>query len=230
MKPGLVLSGVIICAVLALNAETAEKRKSNPGSQKSQGVPPHSAPCASYTQDIPLGKKLASASLWDTLSNSERSIQSSVAKALALADQGLARATGPTNLCPASCQLPPRPEIVFSAIPHQYLSRYAEQTKCEAYYQKTRKEPLRYHNKLLRSTDDINHWFSAFSQGSGPDGADLYRRCDGLCSPAYTTFISKEGAQFRLNVEVVCGHARDKQDSQYELTFKYRWVCQEKPG
>src|SRR2546426_69735 len=100
MKPGLVLSVVIIGAALACNAETTEKRKSTPGSQKFQGVPPHSAPCASYTKDMLLGNKLASASLWATLSNSEQSIPSSVARALAWADQGLARATRPTNLCP----------------------------------------------------------------------------------------------------------------------------------
>ena len=228
MKSRQFLSMVIVLPALALSVDAAENTTIHTATPIAQHVPPHPTPCSSYTKELLLDNKLALASLWANLSNSDQSMKSTIAKALDVADKGHTQASMPMDLCPDSCQLPPQPEIVLRSTPHHYLDNYEDKTKCEAYYQHTLKEPIRFHNKRFRSTTELNHWFSDFSQGRGQEGADLYQRCDGLCSPSYTTFIRKEAQQYHVTVEVVCGPARDKHDNRYEITLKYLWVCQDR--
>ena len=93
----------------------------------------------------------------------------------------------------------------------------------------TTKNPIEYRKTNFASIEAINTWFSDFSQGKGKDGENLYQRCDGLCSPQYTTIIEeKERGSYDVHAQVVCGPARDKNDNNYNLELFLRWTC-EKP-
>jgi hypothetical protein len=64
-----------------------------------------------------------------------------------------------------------------------------------------------------------------FTRGKGDDGEELYRLCDGQCSPHYLWVISRDADRLVVDAEVTCGHARDRDDNRYDLSYGLRWVC-----
>jgi len=143
------------------------------------------------------------------------------------AEGNLANAEKPADLCPPSCRLPDQPMIVFQSIPNNFLTNYGQRDKCEKLQEETEKSPLTYDDKEFDTMQALESWFSDFSQGKGEDGKNLYERCSGECSPRYKNTISKNDNKYFLDATVICGQARDKKDNKYEISYSYRWVCQD---
>jgi hypothetical protein len=55
------------------------------------------------------------------------------------------------------------------------------------------------------------------SRGNGKDGALLYDKCSGKCSPRYFMEVAQDGEGFVANLDVVCGTARDKADNTFAI-------------
>lgn len=184
--------------------------------------------CSSYVRDIKVESSLASASMLANARNKNGSIRFETKEMLNKAETNLANAEKPTDLCPSDCQLPDKPLIVFQSIPNDFLTNYDQREECEALQDETKRDPLTYSNKEFDTMQALENWFSNFSQGKGVDGKNLYERCSGKCSPQYKNIIASEDDKLILSAEVVCGKARDKKDNNYEISYSYRWVCQDK--
>jgi hypothetical protein len=184
--------------------------------------------CSSYIREIKVESSLASASMLANAQNKKGSIRFVTKEMLNKAEKNLANAEKPADLCPSDCQLPDQPLIVFQSIPNNFLTNHDQYEKCETLQDETELSPLRYSDKEFDTMQALENWFSKFSRGKGQDGRNLYERCDGKCSPQYTNIISSQGDKLILTAEVVCGQARDKKDNSYEISYSYRWVCQDK--
>ncbi len=176
------------------------------------------------SKEIPVAKKDASASAWSNLRNNEGSIRYESAQLLGKALADFESLKPPADVCADGCG-EPKPTLVFSSIPKKYRSDYSDKEKCTRLETETKAKPYEYRGRSFPTQDEFNSWFSDFSQGKGKDGSDLYERCDGDCSPQYFTNIVPVGGKLRVDSEVICGQARDKDDNQYVLTFAYRWDC-----
>ncbi len=183
--------------------------------------------CSSYIRDAKIESSLASASMLANAQNKKGSIRFETKEMLNKAETNLANAEKPTDLCPSDCQLPDKPLIVFQSIPNNFLTGYDQQEKCQTLQGETEKTPFTYSEKEFDTMQALENWLSKFSQGKGEDGKNLYERCSGQCSPQYKNIISSQDNKLILNAEVVCGQARDKKDNNYEISYSYRWVCQE---
>jgi hypothetical protein len=184
--------------------------------------------CSSYVRDTKVVSSLASASMLANARNKNGSIRFETKEMLNKAETNLVNAEKPADLCPSNCQLPDKPTIVFQSIPNNFLTNYDQHEKCETLQDKTEENPFTYRDKEFDTMQDLENWFSKFSQGKGEDGKNLYERCSGECSPQYKNIISSQDNQLILTAEVVCGQARDKKDNNYEISYSYRWVCQDK--
>ena len=182
--------------------------------------------CSSYVRDVKVESSLASASMLANVQNKKGSIRFETKEMLNKAETNLASAEEPANFCPSDCKLPDKPKIVFQSIPNDFLTNYDERDKCATLLDETKRNPFTYSDKVFDTMQALESWFSNFSQGKGQDGKDLYERCSGQCSPQYKNIIASEGDKFILNAEVVCGQARDKKDNHYQISYGYRWVCQ----
>jgi hypothetical protein len=138
----------------------------------------------------------------------------------------------PTNFCPKGCTAPERGKMLFRSTPNKFRSGYSEAAHCDALFALTSKQPLIYQNDRIETVDDLNQWIGDISQGSGKEGRDLYKKCDGSCSPRFEYHISKNlnSTGYSVKASIVCGAARDKDDGQYVLESLFRWVCQKKEG
>lgn len=184
--------------------------------------------CSSYIKETGVESSLATASTLANVRNKKGSIRFETSEMLNKAENDLANAKKPADLCPSSCQLPDQPTIVFQSIPASFLTNYGQREKCESLQEETEKNPLTYDDRRFDSMQSLESWFSNFSQGKGRDGKDLYERCSGQCSPQYKNIISINNDKYILNASVVCGQARDKKDNNYEISYGFRWVCQDK--
>jgi len=182
--------------------------------------------CGSAYVDVPGSSALGSASLFSNARSASNSLK---VQSRTLLEQASASRKGmapPASGCPVGCKPAGPPLIVFRSIPNVFRADYSDAGMCKKLEAQTRAAPFRYSGKTFASLDDLNSWFSDFSQGDGPDGKDLYRRCAGECSPQYTNLIDIAGSStFNLVAEVVCGPARDKSDNQYQLSIAYRFAC-----
>ena len=115
--------------------------------------------------------------------------------------------------------------IVLKTIPAKYKSDYSDKELCSKYLAQTQEKPFEYKGRNFASLDKLNEWLGDFTQGKGKDGKDLYKKCDGSCSPQYTTKIKLTGNTYTVDSSVVCGHARDKDDNMYDLTATVQWQC-----
>jgi hypothetical protein len=184
--------------------------------------------CSSYIRDIKVESSLATASMLANARNKKGSIRFETKEMLNKAETNLMTAEKPADLCPSDCKLPDMPKIVFQSIPNNFLAAYKQRDECEKLQDETEESPFTYNDKKFASMQDLEKWFSNFSQGKGEDGKNLYERCSGQCSPQYKNIITNTDNTFVLNAEVVCGHARDKKDNSYKISYSYRWVCQDK--
>lgn len=181
--------------------------------------------CASIKKDVSVESTLATAAFLANEENKPGSIRYESDSLMDRAEGGASTAQKPGGLCPAGCQLNTEPVVVFKAVPRKFLTSYSDYNKCEKLLEQTEKSPFSY-NEQFNSITDVESWFSNFSRGKGPDGQDLYNRCSGQCSPQYEFFITNDGGKLGLNADVVCGHARDKSDDKYIISYSYRWKCQ----
>lgn len=182
--------------------------------------------CSNYVRDVLVESKLATASLYANLRNKAGSISFETKQMLDRAEDNIQSAIKPQDLCPSNCKLPGEPLVIFKSIPNKYLEDYSQSNKCNAMLVDTTKNPIAYNHRVFDSLKSLEGWFGDLSQGKGSDGKDLYKKCDGQCSPQYTCNISNNGNNFTLDAKVVCGPARDKDDNQYKISYSYRWVCQ----
>lgn len=119
--------------------------------------------------------------------------------------------------CPASCKVVST-SIQFSAIPKKFLTSYSDRQKCLKHKKETLSSPLVYTGAVFKSAKEFAENFSQFSQGKGQQGGDLYKRCDGACSPQFNVEITPLGGEsYKQSTKVICGEARDKSDGQYIL-------------
>jgi len=182
--------------------------------------------CGSAYIDVPGSSALASASLWSNARSAGDSLKVQSRTLLEQAAASRKVVAPPSGGCPAGCKPAGPPLVVFRSIPNRFRADYSDAGMCRKLEAQTRAAPFRYGGKTFASLDDLNSWFSDFSQGDGPDGEDLYRRCSGECSPQYTNSIDMTASStFNLIADVVCGPARDKSDNQYLLTIAYRFAC-----
>lgn len=183
--------------------------------------------CSSIEKDVSVESTLATAAFLANEENRPGSIRYESDSLMDKAEQGASNAVKPEGLCPAGCELNTEPVVVFKAVPHKFLTGYSDYDKCQKLLEETEKSPFNY-NEQFNSITDVENWFSDFSRGKGPDGQDLYKRCSGQCSPQYEFFIKNDSGKLTLNADVVCGHARDKSDDKYSMSYSYRWTCQSK--
>ncbi|MEW6143680.1 MAG: hypothetical protein AB1598_01555 [Thermodesulfobacteriota bacterium] len=183
--------------------------------------------CSNIEKDIVEETTHATASLFANESNKPGSVRYESGAILQKAQAGIPNAEKPADMCPAGCELVPKPVIVFKAVPQKFLTSYSDYAKCQALLEQTEKTPFEY-DKKFGSMSEVQDWFSNFSRGKGTDGQDLYKRCSGQCSPQYEFFISDEGGELTLDADVVCGHARDKSNNMYDISYSYQWVCEDK--
>lgn len=182
--------------------------------------------CGKAHVDVAGGSALASASMWSNVrsANNSLKVQSRILLEQATASRKVM--APPDSGCPAGCKPAGPPLVVFRSVPNKFRADYSDAEMCKKLETQTRAAPFRYDGKSFASLDDLNSWFSDFSQGDGPDGKDLYRRCSGDCSPQYTNVIDvTTNSTFKLAADVVCGPARDKSDDLYRLSIAYRFVC-----
>ena len=116
----------------------------------------------------------------------------------------------------------------MSVVPSKFLSGYADSQKCEELLKQTSSRPLRFGPRRARSEKELTAWLSDVSRGNGQDGALLYEKCSGKCSPRYFMDVAQDGDGLVANLDVVCGPARDKTDNTYAVSSGYRWACRAK--
>lgn len=168
---------------------------------------------------------LASASTWANLRKSQGSL---AAESKRLLD--MIGVTGDESAtlglkCPEGC-FDGRVDYLFSSVPHKFLKSYSDKDYCAEMLDKTQEAPFEFNDRSFVSLDELNEWFSEFSQGSGEDGEDLYSKCNSSCSPQYYNAISKDqDGTYHVDSKVICGPARDKSDNQYDLRLVLRRKC-----
>ena len=184
--------------------------------------------CSGVVKDVKQESTLATASFLANERNKPGSIRYESNAILEKAENKAGTAQKPADLCPAGCQISEKPEVVFKAVPNKFLTNYSQYNKCQKLLEETQKTPFSY-NEQFSSIDQLDSWFSDFTRGKGSDGKDLYNKCSGDCSPQYELIITKESSgKLSLDADVICGHERDKKDDQYELSYSYRWSCENK--
>ena len=208
-----VLLSLMILLVTSISASADEAKK-----------------CSSFVKDITVDSNLATASVMANMRNKVGSLRFETTQMLEKAESNVLKAEKPTDFCPSNCDLPQDPIVVFKTVPNKFLSNYDQSEKCGKLQGETEKNPFSYNNKEFTSLQSLEDWFSNFSQGKGADGKDLYEKCSGKCSPQYECIISRNGNNFVLDANVICGQARDKKDNNYHLSYSYRWICQDKKG
>lgn len=182
------------------------------------------SPCAQPTNDIAVGNTLASAGFFDNLRNSDDSIRFHMDELLSKSEAQVTQHVQPPRPCAQSC-VRPVVAIVFSSVPNMTLPAYEDSAICQKLLEETTKQPIVYGNRTFDTQEDAKEWYNDLTQGDGPDGKDLYRRCPGRCSPAYSSLIYRITNKLVVTTSIICGHARDKDDNQYRLTSSLRWMC-----
>jgi hypothetical protein len=158
-------------------------------------------PCPKESNDM----ILASASTWDNLRNSDKSIKFKISQLINTATNGKSEEN-----------------FTIQSIPNKILGSYTDKAYCETKLLETIDNKLLFTSPKFKSLDELNSWIGDFSQGKGADGAQLYQQCDKTCSPSYEykiSFRSEPKTEYEVKALVICGHARDKDDNQYSLSL-----------
>ena len=182
--------------------------------------------CVPDHVDLPKEQATASAALLSNLSKSRGSLRSELSRLLGDAREQVAQAKPAGNACSPTCRLVTPAHILFRVAPNKFLDSYADFDKCEKLQKQTTSQPLKFGPHRAGSMDELAGWLSDVSQGEGRDGAVLYQKCGGKCSPRYSMDVASDAGQFVATLEVVCGHARDKKDNRYSIASSYRWACE----
>lgn len=186
-------------------------------------------PCTPINKDIPVRQATASAGFFANLRNSDDSINYLTDELLSQAEANAGdlqrREEGCSRVCSNAAIA-----VVFRSVPRLTLSGYSESARCDQLLSQTTQNPIVFDKKLFDSKDEAEDWYEELTQGDGDDGEILYAKCPGKCSPSYTSVIYKQASKFVVTTSVVCGHARDKDDDQYNLSAALRWVCPQEYG
>lgn len=188
--------------------------------------------CNAVYKETPLINELATAGAYANYTNKKGSVSSESVRIFHDAKskvQSLEKV--PDSFCPENCIMQPVPYMYFNSVPNKFLTRYDDYDKCAKSLEETTKNPIYYTYTGAKSVDDLTNWIGSFSRGNGPEGKDLYKKCDGQCSPQYHYMISKETPEaenFIVSISVICGHARDKDDDNYQLSSSFRQICKNK--
>ena len=181
--------------------------------------------CAPNHIDVPKEHASATANSGANLRNSPESLRAQLLRLLGNARERVAEAK-PPKACSPSCRVAGRSaHIVVSVVPEKFLSGYADAQKCEELLKQTSSRPLRFGPRSARSEEELTAWLSDVARGNGRDGALLYDKCSGKCSPRYFMDVAQDGDGFVANLNVVCGPARDTTDNTYAVSSGYRWAC-----
>lgn len=181
--------------------------------------------CAGFSIEVPVERTLASAATVPNLLGLPHSLQSESHRMLIESERIVSLAEPPPDSCPGRCTLSDTPEIVFRSAPAVVLDAYGDAEKCERLLETTSQRPFMFADREFRSVDDLSDWVGLFTRGKGEDGEALYRLCGGQCSPAYVWVISQDAGRLVVDAEVTCGHARDRDDNRYDLSYSIRWTC-----
>jgi hypothetical protein len=185
------------------------------------GANPH---CTPLGREIPLQSMVASAGFFANLRNADHSVRARTDKLLKDARAAAKELELKESRCVRSCARPVV-AVLFNSTPYRHLNDYQESAQCQALLESTSNAPIVYENRRFSSDDDAREWYEDLTQGDGVDGDDLYQRCPGACSPAYSSVAYREGDEFVVSTTIICGHARDRDDGQYRLSAGIRWIC-----
>lgn len=119
----------------------------------------------------------------------------------------------------ADCSKQIQRYISICSIPEKFIANdYADKDTCLERLNQTSLKPITYTNPNPRQIDQIIAEFIQISKGSGMIGEDIYRQCQGLCSPQYQIILKPLASGFQTQLEVICGPARDKENNNYILS------------
>lgn len=155
------------------------------------------------------------------------SLKAQLSRLLKDAQEGVTRVAPPTtgNACAENCTVFGAPRITITVVPNKLLWHYADAEKCVQRLTQTALEPLKFGPRRVKSESELGEWVAEVAQGHGQEGALLYKKCDGRCSPRYFVDAAREGNELVASISVVCGPARDKDDNTYTVLSGYRWAC-----
>jgi hypothetical protein len=186
-----------------------------------------SSTCSDYSVVAPLGTTLASAGLFSNFWRRADSIAVKMTEAFQTIEQSIAAITDPGAHCPTSCHLTKQPRIIISSKARKLQNQYSDFQHCEDLYQSTKTKPLHYQVRNIKNFEGLAEWIEDFAQGHGLLGNQLYKDCDASCSPQYIYHIDKTSSStYRIDAEVICGHARDREDTMYQLGYRLEWGCE----
>lgn len=137
------------------------------------------------------------------------------------------------DFCPRGCRVRDIAHMYFGSVPNAFKKRYRDLKHCEELLSTSSSAPFTYQLENIISLPQLTEWISDISQGDGSDGEDLYSKCDGSCSPQYHYLITKENSgdlHYRAEAQIVCGHARDRDENLYRIQYGFRWYCEEAPN
>jgi hypothetical protein len=182
--------------------------------------------CTPDHVDLPKEQATGSAGLLANVSKSRGSLRTELSRLLDNANKHVAQAKPPGNACSPACRAGTPAHISFKVTPNKFLESYGDFDKCEKLQKQTSSQPFKFGPHRAETMDELAGWLSEVSQGDGPDGAVLYEKCGGKCSPRYSMDVSSHAGKFVATLEVICGHARDKKDNRYNIASGYRWACE----
>jgi hypothetical protein len=186
-------------------------------------------PCAPDHVYAPKEQANATAKSLANMLKAQGSVRTEVTGQLRNAQEGVTQARAPADGCSQLCRASQPARVILTIVPEKFLTSYADARKCDERLRQTTSRPLKFGPRHARSTDELAAWISDLSQGRGPDGAVLYKQCDGTCSPRYSAQVVQDGDGLTATVDVLCGPARDKDDNTYSVSSGYRWACIAKP-
>ena len=183
--------------------------------------------CSRYEAEVPVASEVASASILANVIKTSGSIRATSERMFDDGTERIATAAAPAELCPSHCE-PAEPQMVFQVEPTRLLTEYDQAPRCERLLEATLEQPLVYEGREFGSVREFSGWWRQFAVGKGPDGEDVYRHCDGRCTPRYTSVIVQHEDHLVADTSVICGHARDRQDNRYALSYSLRWTCRDR--
>jgi hypothetical protein len=167
--------------------------------------------CTAQHQETPFRSEQASAGIMANLAEAPDSIRATV-KAL-LGDAVSAAKTSQARA------------VVFRVSPTHYLPLPEQQPLCTELATQTNLRPLTFADRSFPDIEEFDAWLTAFSQGQGADGKQLYLQCGGNCDPSFTFVVSPRETDLTVTTEVYCGYARDREINLYTLSTTLRTAC-----
>ncbi len=138
------------------------------------------------------------------------------------------QALPPLEGCSATCRASSAGRVRLNAVPNKFLTSDPDVARYAKQLLSTSEQPLIFGPHEARSVDELSAWLFEVLKGEGKDGIELYRKCDGTCSPRYSMELREDAGGFAATLSVVCGHARDRADNSYTISSAYRFACESK--